>query len=75
MRDALPAVSGSQPLLMVFSAGNAGGGDNSGRLGPSADTVETPGTAKNVITVGAIEQLRNDHQRGTGNARLPNGDQ
>ena len=27
VRDALPNVPGSQPLLLVFSAGNAGGGD------------------------------------------------
>ena len=57
VRDALPGVSGSQPLLVVFAAGNSGRGDNSGSAG-QADTVESPGTAKNVITVGAIEQLR-----------------
>ncbi len=57
VRDALPTVSGSQPLLMVFSAGNAGGGDDDGTQGVG-DQVQSPGTAKNVITVGAIEQLR-----------------
>ena len=57
VRDALPAVTGSQPVLFVFSAGNAGGGDNSGGSGQSG-TIESPATAKNVITVGAIEQLR-----------------
>ena len=33
VRDALPAVSGSQPLLLVFSAGNAGGGSDDGTGG------------------------------------------
>ncbi len=28
-RDSLPLVTGSQPVLFVFSAGNAGGGDDS----------------------------------------------
>jgi subtilisin family serine protease len=58
VRDALPTVSGSQPLLMVFSAGNNGGGNNNGTAG-RGDRIQSPGTAKNVITVGAIEQLRN----------------
>jgi subtilisin-like proprotein convertase family protein len=58
VRDALPNVPGSQPLLIVFSAGNAGGGSDDG-TGGYPDTVESPGTAKNVITVGAIEQPRN----------------
>ena len=30
VRDALPFVTGSQPVLFVFSAGNDGGGDDSG---------------------------------------------
>src|ERR1017187_6895764 len=58
VRDALPNVPGSQPLLIVFSAGNAGGGQSDGTAG-NPDTILSPGTAKNVITVGAIEQLRN----------------
>ncbi len=58
VRDALPFVTGSQPVLFVFSAGNAGGGNNQGTSG-GADTIQSPGTAKNVITVGAVEQLRN----------------
>jgi subtilisin-like proprotein convertase family protein len=57
VRDALPTVTGSQPLLYVFSAGNTGGGNDDG-LGGFSDTVQSPGTAKNVITVGAIEQFR-----------------
>ena len=41
----------------MFSAGNAGGGADDG-TGGNPDTIQSPGTAKNVITVGAIEQLR-----------------
>ena len=58
VRDALPEVTGSQPLVIVFSAGNGGGGGDDGG-GGDADTIFSPGTAKNVITVGALEQLRN----------------
>lgn len=58
VRDALPGVTGSQPVIFVFAAGNAGGGDDDGQAGNS-DTIMSPGTAKNVITVGAIEQQRN----------------
>ena len=58
VRDALSGVTGSQPVLFVFSAGNVGAGDDSGS-GGNPDTILSPGTAKNVITVGALEQLRN----------------
>jgi subtilisin-like proprotein convertase family protein len=47
IRDALPEVEGSQPLLAVFAAGNSG---DSG--------VDSPANAKNVITVGALENMR-----------------
>jgi subtilisin-like proprotein convertase family protein len=57
VRDALPEVTGSQPVLFVFSAGNSGGGNDEGG-GGNPDTILSPGTAKNVITVGAIEQYR-----------------
>jgi len=57
VRDALPEMTGSQPVLFVFSAGNAGGG-NDGGGGGNPDTILSPATAKNVITVGALEQLR-----------------
>jgi subtilisin-like proprotein convertase family protein len=57
VRDALPLVTGSQPVLFVFAAGNDGGGDDSGG-GGLPDTILSPGTAKDVITVGALEQLR-----------------
>ena len=57
VRDALPEVTGSQPVLFVFSAGNSGGGGDGGS-GGNADTILSPATAKNVITVGALEQSR-----------------
>lgn len=56
VRDALPGVIGPQPMITVFSAGNRGAGG-----------IDAPGTAKNVITVGAIENMRvitNEVRRG-----------
>src|SRR5665213_3496580 len=58
VRDALPHVTGPQPVLFVFAAGDDGGGISDGSSG-SADTIESPATAKDVITVGALEQNRN----------------
>jgi subtilisin family serine protease/subtilisin-like proprotein convertase family protein len=58
VRDALPGQTGSQGLLYVFAAGNAGNGNENG-TGGQVDSIMSPGTAKNVLTVGAIEQLRN----------------
>ena len=64
VRDALPGVPGSRPLLYVFSAGNGGqmnswdDGSNDDGTGGSPDSILSPGTAKNVITVGALEQPR-----------------
>ena len=58
VRDALPLVTGSQPVLFVFAAGNDGGGNDDG-TGGDAETILSPATAKNVITVGALEQSRN----------------
>jgi hypothetical protein len=54
VRDAQPAGStvpaaGNQELIFVFAAGNAGSGTK---------TVGSPGTAKNVITVGAGENVQ-----------------
>ncbi len=60
VRDALPAVTGSQPVLFVFAAGNAGNGSDSSDFGGGTpDSIESPATAKNVITVGAIQEDRN----------------
>jgi alpha-tubulin suppressor-like RCC1 family protein/subtilisin-like proprotein convertase family protein len=50
-RDALPFVPGPQPVLFVFSAGNDGNGG-------TPDTVDSPATAKDVMSVGALEELR-----------------
>jgi PKD repeat protein len=55
VRDAQPSGStfpaaGNQEMVIVFAAGNAGSG--------GAQTVGAPGTAKNVITVGASENVR-----------------
>ena len=49
VRDARPTVAGNQPLTEVVAAGNSGFGGN---------TIGSPGTAKNVITVGASESVR-----------------
>ncbi|MGN6384719.1 MAG: S8 family serine peptidase, partial [Verrucomicrobiota bacterium] len=57
VRDAIPGATGSQPLLFVFAAGNSGFGNDDG-TGGEANTIESPATAKNVITVGALEQAR-----------------
>ncbi|MGE4181103.1 MAG: S8 family serine peptidase, partial [Limisphaerales bacterium] len=57
VRDALPDVSGAQPIVYVFASGNEGAGADDGQ-GGEPNTVRAPGTGKNVITVGAIESLR-----------------
>ncbi|MEK7780372.1 MAG: S8 family serine peptidase [Verrucomicrobiota bacterium] len=57
VRDSLPGVPGSQPVLYVFSAGNEGGGTDAG-LGGSPGSLSSPATAKNVVSVGAGELLR-----------------
>jgi subtilisin-like proprotein convertase family protein len=49
VRDAVSGTGGNQELAIVFAAGNSGSG---------ASTVHPPGTAKNVITVGASENFR-----------------
>jgi PKD repeat protein len=59
-RDAQPGTAGNQQYLVVFSAGNHGSGTN---------TVSTPGTAKNIITVGASE---NDRQTGSDGCGITN---
>jgi subtilisin-like proprotein convertase family protein len=57
VRDALPGNSRAQALLFVFPAGNVGRGTDDGN-GGTPDSIQSPGTAKNVITVGAIESPR-----------------
>jgi hypothetical protein len=49
VRDAAPAMAGAQPMAIFFSAGNTG---------PAARTVTSPGTAKNAITIGAVQNAR-----------------
>ncbi len=50
-RDASERTPGNQQMLHIFSAGNSG---------PMTNTIGTPGNAKNVLTVGATENVR-DH--------------
>ena len=57
VRDADPYTPGSQAICYVFSAGNDGYGNTDGS-GGSLDSIDSPATAKNVITVGALEQPR-----------------
>ncbi|MEW6206913.1 MAG: S8 family serine peptidase [Acidobacteriota bacterium] len=47
VRDAQSSVNGNQEIAVVFASGNKG-----------PNTLSIPGTAKNVITVGASENLR-----------------
>jgi subtilisin-like proprotein convertase family protein len=56
-RDAQPQTGGHQQMLFLFAAGNAGAG---------ARTVGSPGSAKNVLTVGASENDRPDGTDGCG---------
>lgn len=57
VRDAQTGTAGLQQLTVVFAAGNDGSGSN---------TVSTPGTAKNIITVGAGENVRQTGTDGCG---------
>jgi hypothetical protein len=57
VRDADSVAAGNQEYIALFAAGNDGGGTDDG-LGGVASTVGQPGNAKNVITVGAVEQAR-----------------
>lgn len=58
VRDSMPHWPGEQGINWVFSAGNRGFGTTDGQSGIN-DSIESPATAKNVITVGATESLRN----------------
>jgi subtilase family protein/BACON domain-containing protein len=57
VRDAQSGVAGNQQMIVVFAAGNDGSG---------ANTVSSPGTAKNVISVGASENFRQTGADGCG---------
>lgn len=59
VRDADPGEAGAQAMTFFFSAGNSG---------PSAGTVGSPGTSKNVLTIGAGE---NSDQDGTDGCGVP----
>jgi hypothetical protein len=56
-RDVQSGVAGHQQYLILFAAGNDG---------PNLNTVSTPGTAKNVLTVGASENVRQTGTDGCG---------
>ncbi len=60
VRDAQSGAAGNQQLTVVFAAGNDGSG---------ANTVSTPATAKNIICVGAGENVR---QTGTDGCAITN---
>ncbi|HGY92196.1 MAG TPA: PKD domain-containing protein [Planctomycetes bacterium] len=62
VRDARGSQSGLQELSVIFAAGNDGPGPN---------TVGSPSTAKNIITVGASENVR---QTGTDGCGTGNGE-
>lgn len=59
VRDSQSGTGGNQQMLVVFAAGNAG---------PNAQTVGAPGTGKNVLTVGAGENVRSHSTADGGNA-------
>jgi hypothetical protein len=57
VRDAQSGVAGNQQMIVIFAAGNDGSGSN---------TVSSPGTAKNIISVGAGENFRQTGNDGCG---------
>ncbi len=57
VRDALPTLTGPQAVLYLFPSGNFGQGNDSGSEGEPG-LIASPATAKNVITIGALEQAR-----------------
>lgn len=57
VRDASSLSNGNQQLTVFFAAGNDGAGDKEG-MGGLPYTINSPGNAKNVITIGAVEQKR-----------------
>ena len=69
VRDASSGTPGSQEMVEVFSAGTDGDG-NGDPNDPKGDegygSISSPGTAKNVITVGAAESVRASGTDGCG---------
>jgi subtilisin-like proprotein convertase family protein len=69
VRDASSGTPGNQEIVEVFSAGNDGDGVGN-PADPKGDegygSVTSPGTAKNVITVGAAESVRGSGTDGCG---------
>jgi subtilisin-like proprotein convertase family protein len=69
VRDASASQPGNQEMVEVFSAGNDGDGKGD-PLDPKGDegygSITAPGTAKNVITVGAAESVRGSGTDGCG---------
>jgi Subtilase family len=59
VRDSQSGTAGNQPMLILFAAGNDGAG---------ANTIGSPGSAKNVITVGASENPHSHAAANGGNA-------
>ncbi len=57
VRDAHPGLPGNQPMVEVFAAGNTGDRED-GPANEGYGSINSPGTAKNVITVGASENVR-----------------
>src|SRR2546423_12477062 len=57
VRDSIPGQTASQPVLFVFSAGNAGFGDEDG-FGGQPNSILSPGSANNVINAAATENAR-----------------
>jgi subtilisin-like proprotein convertase family protein len=57
VRDSIPEETGPQSMVYVMAAGNAGGANTDG-TGGIGDTIYSPATSKNAITVGVLEELR-----------------
>ncbi|HEY7453618.1 MAG TPA: S8 family serine peptidase [Thermoleophilaceae bacterium] len=73
VRDAQSGTPGNQQMVEIFSAGNDGDGKGN-PADPKGDegygSITSPGTAKNVITVGAAESVR---ASGTDGCNVTNG--
>ncbi|MGI8858237.1 MAG: S8 family serine peptidase [Thermomicrobiales bacterium] len=65
-RDAADTVAGNQQMLHIFSAGNCGPNGSFDCPSFGSQTIGSPGTAKNVLTVGATENVRDNGVSGCG---------